>query len=88
MRAIRSVVLAPCDVRRERDPAAVRQHDGSLGKLVFAILIALDVNVGANSIEQHLGRSFAETHDRVDAAQRAAKRRRVAGRARSAWLRP
>ena len=64
-----------CDVRRERNPAAVRQHDGSLGKLVFAILIALDVNVGANSIEQHLGRALAETRR---------PRRRCAARAKPA----
>ena len=57
-------------MRRERDAAAVLQDDRPFGQLVFAILIALHVNVGADPVEQHFGRALGKTDDGVDAAQR------------------
>src|ERR1700729_2592842 len=62
---------APGYVRCESDSPAVCKHDGALGQLVLAILIALHVNVGADALEQYLGRALAEADHHVDAAQRA-----------------
>ena len=57
------------DVRRERDPPSVLQNDGAFGEFLDSILVALDVNVGAQAFEHELGGSFTESNDRIDAAQ-------------------
>ena len=71
MRAIVSVVLVPatCGASAMRPPCC--EDDRAFRQVVFAILIALHVNVGTNPIEQDFRRRFPETDDGIDAAQRA-----------------
>ncbi len=75
-------------MRREPHLAAVREHDRALGQILFAILRALDVNVGTNAFQQRFGRAFAELDDDVDAAQRAQQALRDRQMERSAGARP
>ena len=62
----------------EVDAATAGQHDGRLGELVERVLAALDVDVGAQALEQRDRQILVELDDEVDGAQRRPAPRRVA----------
>src|SRR5271166_4138731 len=64
-------------VRSEPDLSTRSLDDDAFGKLLEPILRTLHVNVGTDAIEQDLGRSLREPHDRVDTAQRGEQLRTI-----------